>query len=133
MPDEAEQEARAAFEEAERFLDEARRLGKARFPGPALRSAYYAMYHAARALLRLEGSDPKTHRGVVSEFTRVLVREGPFDQDLSGDLSRVLSERLESDYEPGLKVSEDTALWAVERARRFVDEVRGELAERLDG
>lgn len=131
MPDGADREAQATFEEAERFLDEARRLHRAGFSGPSLRSSYYAMYHAARALLRLEGSDPKTHRGVVSEFTRLLVREGPFTEETSGDLSRVLSERLESDYEPGLEVTQEKANWALNRARRFVDEVGDELATRL--
>lgn len=132
MPDPGEREAVAAIEEASDFLDEARSLEKAGFPGPSLRSAYYAMYHAALSLLHLEDTDPRTHRGVINEFTRLFVKDGSFPEERAGDLSRLLSERLKSDYETGLSISRETAHWAVERAGTFVAEVREALDRRLE-
>ena len=38
--------------------------------------AYYAMFHAAKALLALRGIYPKTHAGVVSQFGLQFVTEG---------------------------------------------------------
>lgn len=120
------------MEESTNLLNEARQLEKAGFPGPSLRSAYYAMYHAALALLHLENTDPQTHRGVINEFTRLFVKEGAFSQEMAGDLSRVLSERLKHDYETGLSIGEETAHWALQRAGAFVAEVRETLDGRLD-
>lgn len=131
MPDTREREAIAAIEEGAEFLAEARALEKAGFPGPSLRSAYYAMYHSALALLHLEDTEPRTHRGVINEFTRLFVKGGSFPEEMAGDLSRVLAERLKNDYETGLSTSEETAHWALERAEAFVAEVREALAGKI--
>ena len=42
----------------------------------AISEAYYAMFHAAKALLALRGIHPKTHAGVVSQFGLQFVTEG---------------------------------------------------------
>lgn len=120
MPDPEDPGAAATLDEAWAFLREAQRLQRAGFSGPALRSAYYSMFHAARALLLSEGSSARTHRGVLSEVNRLFVRGGHLDPELAGDLARVQSDRLKSDYEPGLRISEEDAAWALERAERFI-------------
>lgn len=120
MPEEDEDPERI-LEEARSFLDEAARLERAGFPAPALRSAYYAMFHAARALIRSRGSSARTHRGVLSEVNRLLVNDGPLEASLAGDFSRVQSERLKADYEPGLEITEEDAAWALDRARAFLE------------
>ena len=54
----------------------AKRLLQEDFFEDAVSRAYYAMYHAARACLVLEGSAPKTHAGLISEFGRLFVLPG---------------------------------------------------------
>ena len=41
----------------------------------AISEAYYAMFHAAKALLALRGIHPKTHAGVVSQFGLQFVKD----------------------------------------------------------
>ena len=46
----------------------------------AISEAYYAMFHAAKALLALRGIYPKTHAGVVSQFGLQFVTEGLIEE-----------------------------------------------------
>ena len=43
--------------------------------GAANRS-YYAIFHAMRAVLALDGIDMKRHSGVMSEFRRLYIKTG---------------------------------------------------------
>jgi uncharacterized protein (UPF0332 family) len=45
----------------------------------AMSRAYYAIFHAARALLLLEGVEPKTQSGVARMLGEELVRAGKLD------------------------------------------------------
>lgn len=58
-----------------------------------------AIFHAARAVLHLYGSSPITHRGVVSEFGRLLVNTGKVDEEYSKIIREAREERQIADYE----------------------------------
>ena len=38
--------------------------------------SYYAIFHAMRAVLALDGIDMKRHSGVMSEFRRLYIKTG---------------------------------------------------------
>lgn len=56
------------LERAEEKLRSANLLFENKMFADAISEAYYAMFHAAKALLALKGIYPKTHAGVVSQF-----------------------------------------------------------------
>lgn len=64
----------------------------------AISRAYYAAFLAARAILYLLGSSPRTHRGVITMFGLKVIKEGL----LSVNVGRYLNELFEagetSDY-----------------------------------
>lgn len=63
-------------------------------------TAYYAMYHAALAALISVGVPvPKTHRGMVSQFTQRFKAAASDANKQSARLSRSLQRRLIADYE----------------------------------
>lgn len=61
----------------------------------AANRAYYAMFHAVRAILALEGVDFKKHSGVISYFRQQYIATGIFGKEMSvmlGDAFLVQSE-----------------------------------------
>jgi hypothetical protein len=91
--------------------------------------AYYAMFHAARALLASKDSHPRTHGGVLREVSRSFVQPGLLDRSFAGDLGYALQLRQRADYEDDLVVTEADARDVLERARRFVSQARQLLQE----
>ena len=53
----------------------------------AANRAYYAIFHAMRAVLALDGVDMKHHSGIISEFRKRYIKTGVFDASLSGLIS----------------------------------------------
>jgi uncharacterized protein len=84
---------------AERVLQQAAHEVKAGFYDAAISRSYYAIFHAARAALRQQGSEPKTHAGVVSEFGRLLIKDGLIEEEYSTILRAARDERQTVDYE----------------------------------
>lgn len=48
----------------------------------ALTRAYYAIFHAMRAVNSLEGFDSSKHSGVIAFFNQTYVKEGIFPKDM---------------------------------------------------
>lgn len=57
-------------------------LGIEDFKGAANRS-YYAVFHAMRAVLALDGIDRKHHSGIITEFRRLYIKTRIFREELS--------------------------------------------------
>lgn len=53
----------------------------------AANRAYYAVFHAMRAVLALDGIDMRHHSGVIAEFRRLYVKTGVFPTELSAVIS----------------------------------------------
>jgi hypothetical protein len=69
--------AAAELERADTCLSEARQLQQASLPYGAASRAYYAVFHAARALLFSIGIEAGSHKGVVAMIGDHFVRPGP--------------------------------------------------------
>ena len=110
------------LDQARRALDAARLLARGGFPSEAVSRAYYAMFYAARAAVNAEGSEPKTHSGVASEFGRLFVLTGRVPRPTAKLLRQFAGERAEADYE-GLELTDDEAQDALDAAAQFLREV----------
>ena len=100
-------------------------------PEQAARLAYYAMFHAAQALI-FDRSDrlPKTHRGTRTQFHRLARGEPGIDADLPAILTSSYELKEAADYETGTAaiITPVEAGEAIDDAARFVSQVTQFLA-----
>lgn len=115
---------------AEVKLEAARQLLAKGFLEDSASRAYYAMFHAARAVLSKRGVNPRTHEGVVSEFGRKLVLEGVFPRDLGRALAEAKAARETYEYSATAEMSREEAEALLRDAERFVSIIAGELKTR---
>jgi len=105
-------------------LREAAALASAGLPYGATSRAYYAVFHAARALLFSVGLEARSHRAVASLVGEHFVKTGRLSSDLGRLVSRLQRDREDADYGVGSVFTADEADKAIADARRFADEVR---------
>jgi uncharacterized protein len=109
--------ADSALKEAQALLD----LDLA--PGAASR-IYYAVFHAARALLYSNGISPRSHEAVRSLFSEHFVRTGKMSKLQSKTLSDLEVLRLAGDTDSTFKQTIEQLRPELERARNFVEAAR---------
>jgi uncharacterized protein (UPF0332 family) len=98
-------------------------LEKSRYTASVSRS-YYAMFHAAQAALLSEEIEAYTHTGVNVQFQKTFIKTGKFPVSFGKTFSKILDQRLKSDYEIGFKASPDDAKHTFEEASGFVTSIR---------
>ena len=94
-----------------------------RFAAAAAR-AYYAMLHAASAVLLEKGIERHSHQGVISAFGQYLVKPGLISAEFHRYFRESFDIRQESDYEPVASVSKEQAQKIISRAEEFVEACR---------
>lgn len=119
--------------ETEKFLDIAHnmlgrglRMLEADLIEDAGRAAYLTAFHAAQALIHeRENRTLKTHRGVQSEFSKLIRDDLSIPADLRGFVSRAYAFKTIADYDPLTSVlpTQEDARTAIETAGRFVEEI----------
>jgi uncharacterized protein len=114
--------ANAELSRAQMCLNEARALHASSFPYGAVSRAYYAVFHASRALLFAIGLEAKSHKAVVSMIGDHFVRSGRLSPQLGRLLSRLQRDREDADYATG-------AVFTVEEARNVLAEAEAFVAE----
>jgi uncharacterized protein len=87
----------------------------------AVSRAYYAAFHYARALLLLDGLEPKTHRGVISLLAQHFESSGRLASGLVSELAALQTFRGVADYDSRERLSRARAEAQVGSARRFVE------------
>lgn len=112
---------RTAWAAALDCLSEALEADPRKLPKSVVHNAYYAMHHAARAvLLRAEQRAPMKHGQVIGAFGRLA--EGREDEALKlagRNINEVEEMRLDSDYS-GRRPDADEAARAADLSRRFL-------------
>lgn len=61
--------------------------------------AYYAIFHAMRAVLVFDNFDSSKHSGVIAEFRRRYIKEGVFPIEISKMIGSAFTIRNASDYD----------------------------------
>jgi len=89
----------------------------------SINRSYYAVFHAMRAVLALEGFDSKKHSGIISKFRQLYVKTGIFDINMSDIIESLFKFRNDADYEDFFVISKDEATEQLEYARKFCNEI----------
>jgi len=84
--------------------------------------AYYAMFHAARALLYSRGFREKSHRALLVALEELFVRTGKLDRSSFDAFRNAMDLREEADY--GMVFSKSSAERVVENAENFLDRIQ---------
>lgn len=109
---------------AEQYLEDAKKTLELKMYDTAANRSYYAIFHAARAVLALEGLDFKKHSGVISNFQLRYIKSGIFDKKLSNIIKSAFSLRTESDYEDFYIISKTDGENQVNEAEIFCREIK---------
>jgi uncharacterized protein (UPF0332 family) len=120
----------ASLVRAEKALRSAKLLEENGEPEDAVSRAYYAMFHAARAILFSKGMKAKTHRGTISLFGEKIVKEGVLNREFADMLRKALDLRQKSDYELYAELNEELVEEVIKNAGKFVEKIK-ELLEPL--
>jgi uncharacterized protein len=121
-------ETEALVARARQDLLAARHLLDKSFLPHAISDAYYAMFHAAKALLVEKGIETSSHRGVISSIGHDFVRMGLLSQTDGRRLRELFDQRQRADYKVTDQFDEAMAREAITWAEAFI-----ESAERLLG
>ena len=82
--------------------------------------AYYAIFHAARAILLTKDIDPETHNGAISLFGLHFVKPGIIENKYGKIFNEAKDDRESSDYLIIRKFSKTEAQLRVNQATIFV-------------
>ncbi|MEM4713054.1 MAG: HEPN domain-containing protein [Candidatus Bathyarchaeia archaeon] len=97
----------------------------------AVNRAYYAFFHAAKAMLNVLGYDAKTHSGLISEFGLRIVKTNLIDKKFGQYLRRAFEMRESSDYEIGAIFSEEEVKTLIKNAEEFLNKAKDFVEKRL--
>jgi uncharacterized protein (UPF0332 family) len=95
----------------------------------AVNRAYYAIFHALRAVLALDEYDSKKHSGIISEFRLRYVKTGIFDEEISDMIGKAFQVRNKSDYEDMYIVSRNDTEIQIRNAKTIIDAVEKYLKD----
>ena len=95
--------------------------------------SYYAIFHAARAVLALDGVDRKRHSGVISYFLENYIKTKVFDIELSRIIQDAFDIRQDSDYEDFYIISRDDAAEQLQNAEKFCDVIKNYINSKSRG
>ena len=128
LPEQKIEISKARFDHAKECLQDAKLLLASESYRSAAKRAYYAIFHAMRAVLALDGVDMKHHSGIISEFRKRYIKAGAFDTSLSGIISELSSVREGSDYNDFFIVSKAETIQQVQSAEEFLAAIQSYLS-----
>lgn len=83
--------------------------------------AYYAIFHAIRAVLALEKKDFKRHKDVLAYFNQYYIKTEIFPKMISKKISQASKVREDSDYDDEFEPSAEETKMQIETARELID------------
>lgn len=95
----------------------------------ALNRAYYAIFHAVRAVNALTGFDSSKHSGVIAYFNQNYVKSGTFPKELSKTIRLASENREKADYLDFFIASREEAEKQTQRAENFLESIKLYLME----
>lgn len=115
------QDVQRHIESAEVFPQESEYLLSGGFFRGTVGRAYYAMFHAATAVLLHKGIERSSHGGIISAFGQFITKPGLADPKFHGSLVEAFTLRNDCDYLAPFEAEEPQARRTLNRAREFVD------------
>ncbi|MEM6256603.1 MAG: HEPN domain-containing protein [Cyanobacteria bacterium P01_D01_bin.156] len=117
-------EIQVNLDRADSSLQAARLLIDTNFLDDAASRAYYAVFHAASALLLSENLSFNSHSGVLRAISLNFVKTGRLDKSYGKNLKWLAELRQIGDYGESRRVTSDEAQRAISVADSFLDQVR---------
>lgn len=117
------------YEASKEALEDAKLMYKNGRYKNALNRAYYAIFHAIRAVNTLDGFDSSKHSGVIAYFNKNYVKEGIFPKDLSRIIRAAAENREKADYWDFYTASKSEAEKQIKRAEEFGKHIEKYLTE----
>ena len=124
--------AKYRLEKAKNDLSDAQKSFSEGMFETAANRAYYAIFHAARAVLILDGQDYKRHSGVIAFFRKDYIKTGVLDESLSEIIKNAFELRTESDYSDFFVISKEEIRKQLEDAAFFVAEIENYLEKTIN-
>ncbi|MCL1816170.1 MAG: HEPN domain-containing protein [Clostridiales bacterium] len=93
--------------------------------------AYYATFHAIRAVLALDSVDFKTHSRVIGYFNKNYINTDLIDRSLGEVIFRVSKARTGSDYEDYYEAKQEDTENSIEGVKKILAEVERYIEVRL--
>ena len=115
---------RQELRKAEQALKAAQNLLADGLYDDAVSRAYYAVFHSARAALKIKGIETVSHKGLISQFALHLVKAGELEEEYGDILRQIKEDRETGDYEPLVTFGADEATQLVSGAQRFLARMR---------
>jgi uncharacterized protein (UPF0332 family) len=113
-------EVQSNLDRAYSSLQAARLLLESGLPDDSASRAYYAVFHAASALLLSKGLSFNSHSGVLRAISLNFVKTGQLDRTVGRNLNWLAEIRQVGDYGELRRVSSADASRALEIANNFV-------------
>ena len=82
--------------------------------------SYYAIFHAARALLAFDLFDAKRHSAIIASFNQKYIATGQIDRSFYKMLAAAFDIRLKCDYQDFYVVSKKEAINQLDNAAQFI-------------
>lgn len=120
-------DAEAELARAEDSLRAAQALLDLGIASEAAGRIYYAVFHAARALLFSEGIAPKSHEAVRALISLHFVKAGRLPPECTKDLAQLEGLRNSGDYDTHFTLGAEQLEPELKRARRFLDDARAAM------
>ena len=86
----------------------------------AANRAYYAIFHAIKAVLALERIDFKKHKDVLAYFNQHYIKTEKFPRKISKKISQANKVREDSDYDDEFIPSDDETRIQIDTARELI-------------
>lgn len=86
--------------------------------------SYYAIFHAVRAVLAIDGFDSKKHSSVISYFSANYTRTGIFDASMSSLIWSAFITRGYSDYKDYYEVTPEKAQEQINNAEYIISTIK---------
>ena len=112
--------AQYRLERAKQDLSDAEFSYKARRYLNANNRAYYAIFHAIKAVLALERIDFKKHKDVLAYFNQHYIKTEKFPRKISKKISQANKVREDSDYDDEFIPTDDETRIQIDTARELI-------------
>jgi len=129
MIEEKEKRINRFLEKSKRKLRTAKKLYAEGEYEDAISRAYYAMYHAAKALLLTKNVEPKTHQGVLRLLGNFFIKTEVIERAYGKMLAYAKELRENGDYDEYYDGTEDDAKTVIEDAENFLERIKEALQE----
>lgn len=111
------------IEKAYASFEEAKKVAEISLWNLAANRLYYALYHAASALLLSDGYSSHTHKGLMTQISLNYVKDGKILPEEGKLIRQMFNKRREGDYENFEETTEEEIQEAMPKVKALVDKL----------